>query len=122
MLDIVAPFLARAGIAHARLDGSMDMDERAQAVARFTDEPDCRVFMLSLKAGGVGLHLVAATHVWLLDGWWNPMARASVHACAARACVHVPVLLADALSRSCSMLRWSSRRSSGATGWGRRSR
>jgi hypothetical protein len=67
MLDIVAPFLAAAGVAHARLDGSMSAEERAAAVERFTHDPGCAVFALSLKAGGVGLHLVAATHVWLLD-------------------------------------------------------
>ena len=72
LLDIAAPFLAAAGYGVARLDGSMSLEERGAAVARFTHEPRCRVFLLSLQAGGVGLHLVAATHVWMLDPWWNP--------------------------------------------------
>jgi len=73
LLNIVHPFLSAAGIDAERLDGSMSMEERSAAVDRFTDDDGCSVFMLSLKAGGVGLHLVAATHVWLLDPWWNPM-------------------------------------------------
>ncbi len=76
MLDILAPFLDAAGVGHVRLDGSMSMEERAAAVDCFTNSARCSVFMLSLKAGGVGLHLVAATHVWLIDPWWNPMVRA----------------------------------------------
>ena len=73
LLSILEPFLTDAGIVSQRLDGSMSMEDRAAAVERFTTSDDCSVFMLSLKAGGVGLHLVAATHVWLMDPWWNPM-------------------------------------------------
>ena len=41
---------------------------------RFTSDPDCKVFLISLKAGGTGLNLVAASYVFLLDPWWNPAA------------------------------------------------
>ena len=73
LLSILEPFLTAAGIVSRRLDGSMSMEDRAAAVEQFTNDDSCTVFMLSLKAGGVGLHLVAATHVWLMDPWWNPM-------------------------------------------------
>jgi SNF2 family DNA or RNA helicase len=76
LLSIVEPFLDAAGVQHVRLDGQMTMDERDGAVESFRHDPDVSVFLLSLKAGGVGLHLVEATHVWLLDPWWNPMVEA----------------------------------------------
>ncbi len=120
MLDIVAPFLAAAGIAHARLDGSMSAEARAAAVQRFTHDPACTVFALSLKAGGVGLHLVAATHVWLLD----PCAPA----CALRIRIRIAKPILTLRARFFSRAPgggtpwWSSRRSSGATGWARRCR
>ena len=38
----------------------------------FQDDPDCKVFLISLKAGGLGLNLTAADYIFLLDPWWNP--------------------------------------------------
>ena len=43
---------------------------------RFQNDPACRIFLLSLKAGGVGLNLTAADYVFLLDPWWNPATEA----------------------------------------------
>src|SRR5690606_10302796 len=43
---------------------------------RFQNEEDCRVFLISLKAGGTGLNLTAADYVYILDPWWNPAAEA----------------------------------------------
>jgi SNF2 family DNA or RNA helicase len=45
-------------------------------VERFQNDPDCGVFLVSLKAGGLGLNLTAAEYVFLLDPWWNPAAEA----------------------------------------------
>jgi SNF2 family DNA or RNA helicase len=45
-------------------------------VARFQNDPDCRLFLISLKAGGLGLNLTAAEYVFLLDPWWNPAVEA----------------------------------------------
>ena len=45
-------------------------------MAEFQDDPDCRLFLISLKAGGVGLNLTAAEYVFLLDPWWNPAVEA----------------------------------------------
>jgi SNF2 family DNA or RNA helicase len=45
-------------------------------VARFQQEPECRLFLISLRAGGHGLNLTAADYVFLLDPWWNPAVEA----------------------------------------------
>jgi SNF2 family DNA or RNA helicase len=46
--------------------------DRQARVDRFQTDPDCKLFLISLKAGGVGLNLTAADYVFLLDPWWNP--------------------------------------------------
>jgi superfamily II DNA or RNA helicase len=70
LLDLVEPRLAAAGWRFARLDGSTR--DRAGVVRRFQDPEGPPVFLLSLTAGGVGLNLTAADHVFILDPWWNP--------------------------------------------------
>ena len=50
--------------------------DRETPIARFRDNPDVRVFLLSLRAGGVGINLTAADYVILLDPWWNPAVEA----------------------------------------------
>jgi len=70
LLDRVEPELRAAGLDWARLDGATR--DRAAAIGRFQDEAGPPVFLLSLGAGGVGLNLTAADHVFLLDPWWNP--------------------------------------------------
>jgi superfamily II DNA or RNA helicase len=73
MLDLIRPRLDLAGIAYALLTG--DTRDREQAVAAFQDGP-APVFLISLKAGGVGLNLTAADTVILYDPWWNPAVEA----------------------------------------------
>jgi SNF2 family DNA or RNA helicase len=46
--------------------------DRQARVERFQNDPDCKLFLISLKAGGLGLNLTAAEYVFLLDPWWNP--------------------------------------------------
>ncbi|MCZ7618284.1 MAG: DEAD/DEAH box helicase [Myxococcota bacterium] len=70
LLDRVEPGLRSAGIAWTRLDGSTR--DRAGVIARFQDEAGPPVLLVSLQAGGTGLNLTAADHVFLLDPWWNP--------------------------------------------------
>ncbi len=70
LLDLVEPHLRAEGIAFARLDGSTK--DRAGVVASFQDPAGPPVMLVSLKAGGTGLNLTAADHVFLLDPWWNP--------------------------------------------------
>lgn len=70
LLDRVEPHLRAAGIAFERLDGSTR--DRAGVVRRFQDQAGPPVLLMSLRAGGLGLNLTAADHVFLLDPWWNP--------------------------------------------------
>jgi DNA repair protein RAD5 len=72
MLDLVEIALRKAGIVFTRLDGSMSQQQRADNVATFSTAPKVSVLLISLKAGGVGINLTAASYVFLLDMWWNP--------------------------------------------------
>jgi superfamily II DNA or RNA helicase len=62
------------GISYEYLDGQTR--DRAARVERFNADPACRVFLISLKAGGLGLNLTSAEYVFLLDPWWNPAVEA----------------------------------------------
>lgn len=73
-LAIVRRHLDGRGIAYEYLDGATR--DRQACVARFQDDPACRLFLVSLKAGGLGLNLTAAEHVFILDPWWNPAVEA----------------------------------------------
>jgi len=73
-LAIVRERIEAAGLAYAYLDGQTR--EREERVRRFQEDPACRVFLVSLKAGGLGLNLTAAQYVFLLDPWWNPAVEA----------------------------------------------
>lgn len=70
LLDRVEPHLKEAGIAFTRLDGSTR--DRGAVVSSFQADDGPPVMLVSLKAGGTGLNLTAADHVFLLDPWWNP--------------------------------------------------
>jgi SNF2 family DNA or RNA helicase len=70
LLDRVEPHLRKAGIPFLRLDGSTV--DRGGVVRAFQADDGPPVLLLSLKAGGTGLNLTAADHVFLLDPWWNP--------------------------------------------------
>jgi superfamily II DNA or RNA helicase len=69
-LDLIEPHLFEASIPFTRLDGSTR--DRAAVVAEFQADEGPPVMLVSLKAGGTGLNLTAADHVFLLDPWWNP--------------------------------------------------
>ena len=69
MLDLMEPELKKAGLPHVRLDGSTT--DRAGVVNRF-QAGEVPLFLISLKAGGVGLNLTAADTVIHFDPWWNP--------------------------------------------------
>jgi superfamily II DNA or RNA helicase len=74
MLGFVRRHLDEAGVPYEYLDGQTK--NREERVARFQNERDCRLFLVSLKAGGLGLNLTAAQYVFLLDPWWNPAVEA----------------------------------------------
>jgi hypothetical protein len=71
-LDLVSESLVRSGIAHLRLDGRTD--DRSEVLGRWQDPAGPPVFLISTKAGGLGLNLTEADHVFHLDPWWNPAA------------------------------------------------
>ncbi len=78
MLDLFEESLPGLGITTVRLDGSTPISDRQKRVALFqSDSPDSpRVFLSSLKAGGVGLTLTKADYVFHYDPWWNPQVEA----------------------------------------------
>jgi SNF2 family DNA or RNA helicase len=70
-LSLIRAHLDKHGIAYQYLDGSTPMQERKRRVDAFqAGEGD--VFLISLKAGGVGINLTAADYVIHMDPWWNP--------------------------------------------------
>jgi len=69
-LKIIRAHFVQFDIPFAYIDGSTR--NRAEQVQRFQHDPDCPVFLLSLKAGGLGLNLTAADYVFIIDPWWNP--------------------------------------------------
>jgi SNF2 family DNA or RNA helicase len=73
-LAILREQLDKQKFSYAYLDGQTR--DRGMAVKQFQTDPDCRLFLISLKAGGLGLNLTAAEYVYLLDPWWNPAAEA----------------------------------------------
>ncbi len=70
LLALLRPLLDAQKVPYEYLDGQTH--DRAARVERFQNDPDCPLFLISLKAGGVGLNLTAAEYVFLLDPWWNP--------------------------------------------------
>src|SRR5438094_9108663 len=74
LLAIVRDRLDQKEITYEYLDGRTR--DRAARVERFQNDPACKLFLISLKAGGLGLNLTAAEYVFLLDPWWNPAVEA----------------------------------------------
>ncbi len=73
-LEIIEEELKEKQITYSKLTGSTT--NREEVIKEFTDNDECRVFLISLKAGGVGLNLVEADYVFMLNPWWNPAAEA----------------------------------------------
>ncbi len=72
MLALIKEKLVELEIPFAYFDGSTTATDREKAIRAFQDNDSCRVFLISLKAGGVGLNLTAADYVYIVDPWWNP--------------------------------------------------
>ncbi|WP_379092431.1 DEAD/DEAH box helicase [Pedobacter sp. UC225_65] len=70
MLDLVKAQLEERKVSYAYLTGQTK--NREAVVDSFQNRDDIRVFLISLKAGGVGLNLTKADYVYLIDPWWNP--------------------------------------------------
>ncbi|OBT91558.2 hypothetical protein VE01_10390 [Pseudogymnoascus verrucosus] len=72
LLDLMEVPIHSERIGFGRYDGGMSADARNNAIVRFTDDPRCKILLVSLKAGNAGLNLVAASQVIILDPFWNP--------------------------------------------------
>ncbi|KAJ4828299.1 DNA repair protein rad5b [Turnera subulata] len=71
-LDLLEIPLRRGGIGFLRFDGSLAQKQRERVLREFNETKEKTVLLMSLKAGGVGLNLTAASNVFLMDPWWNP--------------------------------------------------
>jgi len=72
MLALIKERLKSLDVKFEYFDGSTSAQERERAIQSFQKDDSCRVFLISLKAGGVGLNLTAADYVYIVDPWWNP--------------------------------------------------
>ncbi|HXS56597.1 MAG TPA: DEAD/DEAH box helicase [Hanamia sp.] len=72
MLSLIREKLKENNIEFEYFDGSTPAADREKAIQNFQNNENCRVFLISLKAGGVGLNLTAADYVYIVDPWWNP--------------------------------------------------
>lgn len=72
MLGLIRQQLEKHKIPYVYFDGSSTTTQREKAIEEFQKNESCRVFLISLKAGGIGLNLTAADYVYIVDPWWNP--------------------------------------------------
>lgn len=72
MLKLIKDKLRGLHIPYEYFDGSTTPKDREKAIYNFQNDEKARVFLISLKAGGVGLNLTAADYVYIVDPWWNP--------------------------------------------------
>jgi Helicase conserved C-terminal domain len=100
----------QVGIQCVKLEGSMSLDKRNRTIKAFNEDPDVCCFLMSLKAGGVALNLTVASHVMLMDPWWNPAveqqaqarAPARLRARASLALLSHGILVACVMCAACS--------------------
>merc|ERR1712227_863219 len=72
MLDILGDYLDLKKVKYCRLDGSMNFLDRQANIDQFNTDPESTVFLLSTRAGGLGINLTAADTVIIYDSDWNP--------------------------------------------------
>lgn len=73
-LNLVQQYLKANKITYAYLDGGST--DRKEQVEKFNKDPKTKAFLISIKAGGLGLNLTEADYVFILDPWWNPAVEA----------------------------------------------
>ncbi len=71
-LELIEKELKNRGLQYEKLTGATQ--KREMVIKSFSQTSDCRIFLISLKAGGVGLNLTKADYVFMLNPWWNPAA------------------------------------------------
>jgi len=72
MLDILDAYFDEKGIEACRIDGTVSWQDRQERMKRFNTVPECKVFLLSTRAGGLGINLTAADTCIIYDSDWNP--------------------------------------------------
>lgn len=72
VLDLLESYLEQQGHSPVRIDGSMAWQARQQAITNFNEDPATWAFLLSTRAGGLGINLTAADTVIIYDSDWNP--------------------------------------------------
>ncbi|XP_006647325.3 DNA repair protein RAD5A isoform X2 [Oryza brachyantha] len=71
-LDLLQIPLSRHNFSFARLDGTLNLQQREKVIKEFSEDKTILVLLMSLKAGGVGINLTAASNAFVMDPWWNP--------------------------------------------------
>ncbi|KAF7805671.1 DNA repair protein RAD5A isoform X1 [Senna tora] len=71
-LDLLQIPFTRNNIPFVRLDGTLSQQQREKVIRQFSEDSDILVLLMSLKAGGVGINLTAASNAFVMDPWWNP--------------------------------------------------
>ncbi|KAF2300729.1 hypothetical protein GH714_015396 [Hevea brasiliensis] len=71
-LDLLQIPLSRSSIPFVRLDGTLNQQQRERVIKQFSEDDNILVLLMSLKAGGVGINLTAASNAFVMDPWWNP--------------------------------------------------
>ena len=72
VLDLIEPYFIAENLPYFRLDGKVPTAKRQALVKAFQESEESAFFLMSLKAGGIGLNLTRASYVFHLDPWWNP--------------------------------------------------
>ncbi len=99
-LDIYKDIFAKAKTPFSYLTGSLSLKEREATIADFKENEANQTFLISLKAGGVGLNLTEAAYVFILDPWWNPQAEMQAIARAHRIGQDKPVIAMKFITRN----------------------
>ncbi|KAK7272201.1 hypothetical protein RJT34_28660 [Clitoria ternatea] len=71
-LDLLQIPFTRNNISFVRLDGTLNLQQREKVIKKFSEDSNTLVLLMSLKAGGVGINLTAASNAFVMDPWWNP--------------------------------------------------
>ena len=67
LLDLISSYLEARSVEHCRIDGSISWQDRQESMQRFNTDPSCKVFLLSTRAGGLGINLTAADTCIIYD-------------------------------------------------------
>ncbi len=86
MLDLLDAYLEGQGHQTCRIDGSVSWQDRQEAIRSFNTDPNVFIFLLSTRAGGLGINLTSADTVIIYDSDWNPHQDMQVHTCCLSAC------------------------------------